>query len=461
MNSERPISLPTKRILVIDDDATARRTLERFLTREGFAVTTASNANEGLLAVQVDQPDIILTDIYMPGMTGLELQAKVQEFAPHINVLLMTGQDDMPTTVKAMQQGAYDYLTKPIDLERLKKILFRLIEQQQLSEHLGLIRENEAEEYKLENILVGRSPQMIDIYKTIGSVTRSRVTVLIEGESGTGKELIARAIHFNSPWKDEPFIAVNCTALAETLLESELFGHVKGSFTGATNDKRGKFELARNGTIFLDEIGEIAQTLQVKLLRVLQEREFERVGGEKTLPMNARIIAATNRDLLKEVTEGRFREDLYYRLNVVSIKAPPLRERKEDIPILVKNLLQRINEELHTKVLKVGEEAMKRIQKHDWSGNVRELENVLTRAVVLSKSDVIEESVLPVGSEHVHPAQHYQWNRSLSEVEHEHIHRVLDAVHGNRTEAARVLGISKPTLYAKLPTVKHEEKVNA
>jgi DNA-binding NtrC family response regulator len=454
--SERPA--PMHRVLVIDDDATARRTLERFLTREGFAVTTAGDGNQGLLAAQVDQPEIILSDIYMPGMSGLELQAKIQEFAPHINILLMTGQDDMPTTVKAMQQGAYDYLTKPIDLERLKRILTRMIETQQLSEQLDLIKKTEADEYKLDNVLVGRSLQMQEIYKIIGSVTRSHVTVLIEGESGTGKELIARAIHFNSPWKDEPFIAVNCTALVETLLESELFGHVKGSFTGAIADKRGKFELARNGTIFLDEIGEISQTLQVKLLRVLQEREFERVGGEKTLPMNARIIAATNRNLKKEVDEGRFREDLYYRLNVVSIKAPPLRERKEDIPILVSSLLRRINEELHTKVFKVSEHAMELIQKHNWSGNVRELENVLTRSVVLSKSDVIEESALPSLSEQRNSAKHYDWNRSLAEVEREHIHRVLDGVHGNRTEAARILGISKPTLYAKLPVTKQEEK---
>ncbi len=446
------------RVLVIDDDATARRTLERFLTREGFAVTTAGDGNQGLLAARVDQPEIILSDIYMPGMSGLELQAKIQEFAPHINILLMTGQDDMPTTVKAMQQGAYDYLTKPINLERLKRILTRMIETQQLSEQLDMMKKTEAEEYKLDNVLVGRSPQMQEIYKIIGSVTRSRVTVLIEGESGTGKELIARAIHFNSPWKDEPFIAVNCTALVETLLESELFGHMKGSFTGAIADKRGKFELARNGTIFLDEIGEISQTLQVKLLRVLQEREFERVGGEKTLPMNARIIAATNRNLKKEVDEGRFREDLYYRLNVVSIKAPPLRERKEDIPILVTSLLKRINEELHTKVFKVSEHAMELIQKHHWSGNVRELENVLTRSVVLSKSDVIEESVLPIASEHRNSAKHYDWNRSLADVDREHIIRVLEAVHGNRTEAARILGISKPTLYAKLPVTKREEK---
>jgi two-component system response regulator AtoC len=455
----QPISL-NKRVLVVDDDATARRTLERFLTREGFTVTTASHGNEALLAVQVDQPDIVLTDIYMPGMTGLELQAKIQDFAPHINVLLMTGQDDMPTTIQAMQQGAYDYLTKPIDLERLKKILLRLLETQELSEHLNLMVEKQAESYKLENVLVGRSPKMLDIYKTIGSVTRSRVTVLIEGESGTGKELIARAIHFNSPWNSEPFIAVNCTALAETLLESELFGHVKGSFTGATTDKRGKFELARSGTIFLDEIGEISHTLQVKLLRVLQEREFERVGGEKTIPMSARVIAATNRDLKKEVDEGRFREDLYYRLNVVSITVPPLRERKEDIPVLVRHLLGRINEELHTKVFKVSDFAMERILKHDWSGNVRELENVLTRAVVLSKSDVLEESALPAPATHSpgHTAA-YVWNRTLAEVEREHIKHVLEAVKGNRTEAARVLGISKPTLYAKLPVANHKENV--
>ena len=440
-----------KRILVVDDDATARRTLDRFLTREGFKVFTAANANEGLLSSQVDQPDIILSDIYMPGMSCLEFQAKVQEFAPHIRILLMTGQDDMPTTIKAIQQGAYDYITKPIDLNRLKNVLARLIETQLLSERLDLAVKLEAEEYKLENVLVGRDPKMLEIYKTIGSVSHSRVTVLVEGESGTGKELIARAIHFNSPWAAEPFIAVNCTALVETLLESELFGHIKGSFTGAIADKRGKFELARGGTIFLDEIGEISQTLQVKLLRVLQEREFERVGGEKTIPMNARVIAATNRDLKKEVDEGRFREDLYYRLNVVSILVPPLRDRKEDIPTLVRHLLKRINDELHTKVYKISDATMERILKHDWYGNVRELENVLTRAVVLSKSDVLDDSALPNPADRPANGSDYDWNRSLAEVEKEHIQRVLDAVHSNRTEAARILGISKPTLYAKLP----------
>ena len=447
-----------KRILVVDDDPTTRRTLERFLIREGYFVSTAVNANDAMLAVHVESPDIILSDIYMPGKTGLELHAMITELHLNIPTILMTGQDDMPTTVKAMQQGAYDYLSKPLDLERLKTILSRLISNQELSERLQLIVDKETQEYKLEELLVGHDPRMMEIYKTIGNVTRSRVTVLIEGESGTGKELIARAIHYNSPWSAEPFIAVNCTALVETLLESELFGHVKGSFTGATVDKKGKFELAQNGTIFLDEIAEIAPALQVKLLRVLQEREFVRVGGDKTLRMNARVIAATNRDMGKEVADGRFREDLYYRLNVVSINVPPLRERKEDIPILVKRLIQQINEELHTKVNKISDEAMDRIIQHNWPGNVRELQNILTRAVVLSKSDVLDVDAIPDPT-HRHPANgSYDWKRTLAEVEQIHIEQVLKAVGGNRTEAAKILGISKPTLYARLPTPVKEDK---
>jgi two-component system response regulator AtoC len=443
-----------RRILVVDDDATARRTLERFLIRIGYEITTAGSGEEAMLAVITDHPDIVITDIYMPGMSGLELQAKIAERTPHIKVILMTGKDDMLTTVKAMQQGAYDYIVKPIDLEQLEKTLEKLITTQILSDKLSLIAGENAHLYQLENVLVGRTPAMLDIYKTIGSVSHSKVTVMITGESGTGKELIVRAIHLNSPWKDEPFIAVNCTALTETLLESELFGHVKGSFTGAHADKRGKFEMAGEGTIFLDEIGEISQKIQVMLLRILQEREFERVGGEKSISMHARIIVATNRDLKDEVAKGKFREDLFYRLNVVSIHVPPLRERKEDIPLLVNHLLNRINTELHLKVLKISDQAMQKILTHDWPGNVRELENVLTRAVVLSKTDVLDESVIPApssaGQRKSDEQAHYEWKRTLSDIEEEHIMKVLEAVGGNRTEAARVLGISKPTLYAKL-----------
>jgi DNA-binding NtrC family response regulator len=439
-----------KRILVVDDDATARRTLERFLSKLGYEVTTAASGEEAMLAVVTDIPDIVITDIYMPGISGLELQAKIAERTPHIKVILMTGKDDMPTTVKAMQQGAYDYIVKPIDLDLLERTLSRLIATQALSDKLSIVAEETADSYKLENILVGRTPSMLDIYKTIGSVSHSKVTVLITGESGTGKELIVRAIHYNSPWKDEPFIAVNCTALSETLLESELFGHTKGSFTGAVADKRGKFELAGEGTIFLDEIGEISPKIQVMLLRVLQEREFERVGAEKTIPMRARIIAATNRDLKEEVAKGKFREDLYYRLNVVSIHVPPLRDRKEDIPLLVQHILRRINTELHSVVNKVSDATMEKILNHNWPGNVRELENVLTRGVVLSKSDVLDESVIP-SSTAGSPSTPTNWNRTLEDVENEHILRVLEGTGGNRTEAAKILGISKPTLYAKIP----------
>ncbi|MDP4221293.1 MAG: sigma-54 dependent transcriptional regulator [Bacteroidota bacterium] len=448
----------TKKILVVDDDATTRRTLERFLTREGYIVSTAENANDALLAVHLESPDIILSDIYMPGKTGLELHSMIQDLNLKIPTILMTGQDDMPTTIKAMQQGAYDYLSKPLDLERLRTVLSRLISNQELSERLQLMVDKETQEHSLEELLVGHDPRMMEIYKTIGNVTRSRVTVLIEGESGTGKELIARAIHYNSPWSSEPFIAVNCTALVETLLESELFGHTKGSFTGATVDKKGKFELAQNGTIFLDEIAEISPALQVKLLRVLQEREFERVGGDKTLKMNARVIAATNRDMRKEVAAGRFREDLYYRLNVVSIHVPPLRERKDDIPLLVRRLLRQINEELHTKVNKISDEAMDRIVRHDWPGNVRELQNILTRAVVLSKSDVLDVAAIPDPAHHPSSNGVYDWKRTLAEVQQTHIEQVLKAVGGNRTEAAKILGISKPTLYSRLPATLKEEK---
>jgi DNA-binding NtrC family response regulator len=442
------------RILVVDDDATARRSLERFLTQIGHTVTLASDGNDALLAVASEHPQLVLTDIYMPGMTGLDLQAKIRELDPATTLIVMTGRDDMPTTVRAMQQGAYDYLTKPIDLERLEKLLQHVERSMDLSEKLSTIVDERAKDYLFENVLIGRTPSMMEIYKTIGSITNSKVTVLITGESGTGKELIVRAIHFNSPWKSEPFIAVNCTALTESLLESELFGHTKGSFTGAIADKKGKFELAREGTIFLDEIGEISPKIQVMLLRVLQERVFERVGGNQTIPMQARIVAATNRDLDEEVRKGRFREDLFYRLNVVSIHVPPLRERKDDIPILVQHLLGRINAALHTNVKKVSGSAMKTILEHSWPGNVRELENILTRAVVLAKDEWLDESVLP-NPDAIRPsdsAAPYNWKRSLAEVEKEHIAAVLTAVGGNRTEAARILGISKPTLYAKLPT---------
>lgn len=453
------MNIQAKRILIVDDDNTIRRSLERYLSEQGYIVTVATNANEAMLAIHIESPDLVLSDVYMPGTTGLEIPVMLKKLNIDIPVILMTGQDDMTTTIKAMQQGAYDYLTKPLDLNLLKTIIARLFDTQKLSNYVNLIVEKGAQEYKIENVIIGRDQRMIEIFKTIGNVTQSGVTVLIEGESGTGKELIARAIHYNSSRSDEPFIAVNCTALAESLLESELFGHVKGSFTGATVDKRGKFELAHNGTIFLDEIGEISPALQVKLLRVLQEREFERVGGDKTIKMSARVIAATNRDLAKEVAEGRFREDLYYRLNVVSILVPPLRERKADIPMLVKYLLQEISEELHKKVRNITDGAMERLINHDWPGNIRELQNILTRAIVLSKSDVLDEELIPdVSPKSVIPFAS-DWKRTLADVEEEHIQRVFKNTGGNRSETAKILGVSKPTIYLRFPIVNKQEFV--
>lgn len=440
-----------KRVLIVEDDPVARKLLENVLLKEGYPLTSAASAEEALLAVATDRPDIILSDINLPGVSGLELQTKLKQLVPKVAVIFITSQDDMRTAITATQQGAYDYLTKPVDMERLKLTLKHLATTLDLSEKLTRIVNEEAESYRLDNVLIGKTPAMQDIYKTIGRITGSRVTVLIEGESGTGKELIARAIHYNSPWRDEPFVAVNCSALTETLLESELFGHVKGSFTGALGDKQGKLELAGQGTIFLDEIGEISQALQVKLLRVLQQREFEPVGGERPIQLHARIVTATNRNLRKEVAEGRFREDFYYRLNVVTIDVPPLRERKDDIPALIKGLIERINKNLGTHVTKVSDGALRRIMSNDWPGNVRELENTLTRAIVLSKSDVIEAEAIPDPTHKETTETFYNWRRTLDEVEREHIAKVLEGVGGNRTEASRVLGISKQTLYAKLP----------
>ncbi len=451
-----------KKILVIDDDTTIRRSLQRYLLGKGYSVCIAESVDDAILSLNEFIPNVIISDVYMPGKSGLEVPALLTELNLNIPTILMTGQDDLATTIKAMQQGAYDYLTKPLDLTLLSTIIARLLKTQELSDHLDLIVEKGTKEYKLENVIVGRDQRMIDIFKTIGNVTQSQVTVLVEGESGTGKELIARAIHYNSCARSEPFIAVNCTALVETLLESELFGHVKGSFTGAVVDKRGKFELAYSGTIFLDEIGEISPPLQAKLLRVLQEREYERVGDDKTMKMNARVIAATNRDLAQEVAAGRFREDLYYRLNVVSIKVPPLRQRKEDIPELVKHLLHQINDELHTKVWKVSDGAMQRIINHDWPGNIRELQNAITRAIVLTKSDVMDETMIPDPIPKQNIAIEDNWRRTLEDLEMEHILKVLKNTGGNRAEAAKILGISKPTLYLRVPLpTKQKEDIEA
>ncbi|VAX24400.1 Two-component system response regulator protein [hydrothermal vent metagenome] len=439
------------KIFVVDDDESIRETICNFLIRENYEVSKAASGNDGLEGIKKTIPDLVISDIRMPGMNGLELMKSVQEFDPKIHFILMTAYDDMQTTIEAIQKGAYDYIEKPLEIDKLKIIVKRAIENKILSEKLDSVIGNNSSFVKNKNIIIGKSEAMKSVYKKIGQVADNRVTTLIQGESGTGKELVAKAIHYSGITKEFPFVAVNCTALTETLLESELFGHVKGSFTGSIKDKKGKFELAGNGTLFLDEISEISPNLQVKLLRILQEKEFERVGANYVIPIKARIIVATNRNIQKLVDEGKFREDLFYRLNVVTINVPPLRDRKEDIPLLLNHFLNKINLELHKNVSKISDRAMDLLLNHDWVGNVRELENTLMQAIVLSSGDVLEESNILLRKK---DKMHFEFDDvtkyTLADIEKKHIEDMLEAVQWYKPKAAEYLGISLPTLYSKI-----------
>ncbi len=443
------------KIFVVDDDESIRETLYNFLRRENYEVSKAVNGNKGLEGIKKTMPDLVISDIRMPGMNGLELMQAVQEFDSTIHFILMTAYDDMQITIEAIQKGAYDYIEKPLEIDKLKIIVKRAIENKVLSEKLDSVIGNGSSYAKNKNIIIGKSSAMKSVYKKIGQVADNKVTTLIQGESGTGKELVAKAIHYSGITKEFPFVAVNCTALTETLLESELFGHVKGSFTGSIRDKKGKFELAGNGTLFLDEISEISPNLQVKLLRILQEKEFERVGGDYVIPLKARIIVATNRNIQKLVDEGKFREDLFYRLNVVTINVPPLRDRKEDIPILLNHFLNKINLELHKNVSKVSKRAMELLMNHDWVGNVRELENTLMQAIVLSNGDVLEEdNILLRKIDKMHSEFDDITKYTLADVEKKHIENMLKAVQWDKPKAAKYLGVSLPTLYSKIENYK-------
>ncbi len=438
-------------ILIIDDDESFGESIEMFFKDHGFSTRRATDGQSGVELMEKIHPDIILTDLKMPLLDGMEVLQRVKEFDENLPVIMITGFDDMETTIKAMQLGAYDYIEKTFELDRIKAVVKRAVESKKLSEKLVIVS-GESNEYRVENSFIGKTPEMKEILKKIGKISGTRVNVLIQGESGTGKELICRIIHYIGITHDYPFIAVNCTALSESLLESELFGHVKGSFTGAIRDKKGKFELAGDGTIFLDEISEISPNLQVKLLRVLQEREFERVGGEFSIPMMARVIAASNKNLQELVEKGNFREDLYYRLKVFTIDVPPLRKRKEDIPSLVVHFLKKINKELHKSVYKIPFEVMELLQNYDWVGNVRELENTLLQAVVLSKGDVLEKEFILL-SRAVVSSSNGNTDRtklSIAEVEKEHIRLVLNNCNWDKQQASKVLGIAKTTLYNKI-----------
>ncbi len=436
-----------KSILIIDDDPLIRKTLSSHLSGRNFEVHLAEEGGKGLAKYAERLPDLVILDIRLPDIDGLEALRKIRDRNKNACVVIMTAYDDMKTTVEAIKSGAYEYLVKPLDFVELDLTIEKAFQMQSLEDKLTYLVEEKQKEYTIDNI-IGRSPQMREVFKLIGSVADTRTNILIRGESGTGKELVAKAIHYNSPYSHEPFIVINCSAISDTLLESELFGHVKGAFTDAVCETKGKFEIAGKGTLFLDEIGDISVNLQSKLLRVIESKDFMKVGGERVLKTEARIIAATNKDLELQVEKGKFREDLYYRLKVVEIALPALRERKEDIPELVVYLLEKINRLLRKNVGKVPPPVLKLLTSLPWPGNVRELENALTRAVILAKGDVIQEHNLPIerGKEKIVPRELV----SLKEVEKEYIQHILQTKGGNKTQASKILQISRPTLDKKI-----------
>ncbi len=447
------------KILIIDDDSSICETLEMYLAEEGYEVYSALTGTEGLNRFVETSPDAVILDIRLPDVDGFTILEDLREENEDVKVIMITAFHDMDSTIRAMKMGAFDYIHKPVNVDELDIAIKKAIRTAELEKKIhGLLMEP-SRVFKVGDI-VGTNRQMRDIFKIIGVVSQNRATVLIQGESGTGKELIAKVIHNNTA-ADEPYIGVNCSAIVDTLLESELFGHEKGSFTGAVGRKLGKFELARYGTVFLDEISEMSLNLQSKLLRVLQEMEFERVGGKDRVEVHARIIAATNKDLKMLVDEGKFREDLYYRLNIVAIAIPPLRERREDIPPLVEYLLSKINVDLHKRVLGVSDDVMEMFRRYNWPGNIRELENLLIRACVVSKGQLLQSEDFPDLQERKPagaPACREPENEfmkdgrflTLDEMEERYIRKVLKETTKNKGEICELLGISRPTLERKL-----------
>jgi DNA-binding NtrC family response regulator len=434
-------------ILIIEDDPLVRKTLASQLAKKGFDITAAATGEDGVRAFGESSPDLVLLDVRLPDIDGLEVLRRIKERNRRAVILVMTAFDDMKTTVEAIKLGAFEYLVKPLNATELDLTIDKAFQVRALEERVNYLVEEKKKEYTIDNI-IGHSPGMRGVFKLIGSVANTRANILIQGESGTGKELVAKAIHYNSPYRDEPFIVINCSAIQDTLLESELFGHVKGAFTDAVSETKGKFEIAGKGTLFLDEVGDVSPNLQSKLLRVIESRDFMKVGGEKVLKTEARIIAATNQNLKSLIDKGKFREDLFYRLKVVEITLPALRERREDIPELIGYLLEKINRELRRNVRKVPPEVMKILIDLPWRGNVRELENALTRAVILAKGDVVLKENLPV-----EPDERRTFSDELvplEEVEKKYIQHVLSSVHGSKTRASQILQISRPTLDKKI-----------
>ena len=468
MNSEK-----MTRVLVVDDEEMIRFAFEQFLKDEGHTPVLARDAVTALEQVRAYSPEIAFLDYRLPGKDGLSLLDDMKRIAPGMAVVFMTAFGTMDVVIKAMQRGAYEYVTKPLDLDRIRTLINRILEGRR---SLAALPESEADSVResAPEQMVGKGPAMQEVFKMIGLLTTQDVTVLITGESGVGKELVARAIHENSPRRKLPFVAVNCGAMPENLLEAEMFGYEKGAFTGAESRKPGKFEVAGAGSIFLDEIAELQPVLQVKLLRVLQERSFERIGGNTPIHTDARVIAATNKDLYQEVVLGRFRKDLFYRLYLVHIEIPPLRERREDIPLLVEHFIRKANAELGRQVRDVTPETMMRLMAYPWPGNVRELENQIKQAMVVSREDVLPEYLFPLDLERPAAADRSVeerltksavdamrevlaapesstpvYDRVIGIVEKALIEEALERTDGNQLQAAQLLGLNRSTLRKK------------
>lgn len=441
-------------ILVVDDDAAHRMMLSKLLSGWGYDVATADDGAAAIENVRGKSFDLILMDIRMLNISGIEALEQMKIINPAMPVIIMTAYASVETAVSALKKGAYDYLTKPLDFDELKIVIERATEHNRLKMENENLKIRLGERFDRKN-LIGQSPAMVRLLETIAQVAPTDATVLIAGESGAGKEMIANAIHYNSPRKDAPFIKINCAALTDTLLESELFGHEKGSFTGAERRREGKFVQADGGSLFLDEVSEMSRAMQVKLLRVLQERELTRVGGADVMKVDVRLIAASNKDLKEEIQKGDFREDLFYRLNVVSLNVPPLRERKEDIPVLAQHFLESFAAKNNKAITGFTPKAMEKFLSYRWPGNIRELMNAVERAVVLTRSGVLDTGDLAFMMEHdsvsseIHTDKISQ-NLSLEDIEKKSILETLGACSGNKSEAARRLGITRKTLRTKL-----------
>ena len=433
-------------ILIVDDEEIVRESLANWLEEDGYEVAAAENGFRALERLPEKDWNLAMVDLKMPGMDGIQLMDEIRKIKPETIVIIMTAYATVDTAVQAMKKGAYDYIVKPFNPEDFSLTIRKIIEHQKLVKENLYLRKELKKQYRLHD-MVSKNHKMIEIFELVKTVAKSNSIVLVQGESGTGKELLSRAIHMESPRRDEPFVSVSCASLTESLLESELFGYDKGAFTGADQARGGKIELAKDGTLFLDEIGDISLKLQMDLLRVIEQREFRRVGGTQLIPITSRIITSTNRDLAKAIKEGKFREDLYYRLNVISVHIPPLRERKEDIPLLVEHFIERFNIEMGKNVDGLAETAMRTLMDYHWPGNARELRNVIERSMVVTKGRMILDTDLSLPRA---PGVQNSRGKSLSEMEKEHIRQVLHDNKWNIIRSAQILGIDRVTLYNKI-----------